>query len=141
MDSASIIFLKNEKNEVLFERRSHSKKDAPNCWALPAGTCLENEGPEECAIREAKEELGVGVEVQRLIKSHSYTRESGKEISIHIFLCKIKSGEPVIKIPEETAELKWETLDNFFRKYKDEEIGKGLQKLRTEYKNLNIDPN
>ena len=138
MDYAAVLMIKNSKNEVLFGKRSPTKKDYPNCWALPSETANENELPEDCAKRGAQEELGIKIKIIKLLKTHTYKRDSGKDMTINIYLCEIENGIPKIKAKEEITELKWQKLDDFYKQHSDQEIAKGLQQLRNEYKSLGI---
>ena len=52
----------NEKGEVLLQRRGNSNK-----WGFPGGAIEIGETPQMAAIREAKEETGLDVEVGRII--------------------------------------------------------------------------
>ena len=52
----------NEKGEVLLQRRGDSNK-----WGFPGGAIEIDETPQMAAIREAKEETGLDVEVGELI--------------------------------------------------------------------------
>ena len=49
----------NEKNEILLQRRSSSKKQQPNMLAVTTGHIDLNESPIEAALREVKEEVGI----------------------------------------------------------------------------------
>ena len=55
--NVSVVFLFNNRHEVLLQHRDN-KKDIvhPNIWGPPGGHCSLDETPYECAIREMKEE-------------------------------------------------------------------------------------
>lgn len=54
------VWIINDKNELLLQKRSASKKSHPNCWDISgAGHIRAGETVTEGAIRELKEELGV----------------------------------------------------------------------------------
>ena len=56
------IWIINDKNELLLQKRSATKKSHPNCWDISgAGHIKAGESVTEGAIRELKEELGVEV--------------------------------------------------------------------------------
>lgn len=90
------VWIINDKNELLLQKRSASKKSHPNCWDISgAGESVIN-----WAIRELKEELGVKAEEKDLqfittIKStknpknmefqYVYLLNCNKEIKEYIF--------------------------------------------------------
>lgn len=54
------VWIINDNNELLLQKRSASKKSHPNCWDISgAGHIRAGESVTEGAIRELKEELGV----------------------------------------------------------------------------------
>lgn len=54
------VWIINDNNELLLQKRSASKKSHPNCWDISgAGYIRVGESITEGAIRELKEELGV----------------------------------------------------------------------------------
>ena len=54
------VWIINDKNELLLQKRSASKKSDPNCWDISgAGHIRAGESVIDGAIRELKEELGV----------------------------------------------------------------------------------
>lgn len=63
------IFIHNEKNEfILIKRKNEPFK---NHWALPGGFVDYGESVEDAAIREAKEETSIDVELESLIGVYS----------------------------------------------------------------------
>ena len=61
------IWIINDKNELLLQKRSASKKSHPNCWDISgAGHIRAGESVIDGAIRELKEELGVETEEKDL---------------------------------------------------------------------------
>ena len=95
------VWIINDKNELLLQKRSTSKKTHPNCWDISgAGHIKAGESVVDGAIRELKEELGVEVEEKDLqyiatIKStknpknmefqYVYLLNCNKEIEEYIF--------------------------------------------------------
>ena len=63
------IFIYNENHEfILIKRKNDPYKD---CWALPGGFVDYGEKTEDAAIREAKEETSIDVELERLFNVYS----------------------------------------------------------------------
>ena len=61
------IWIINDKNELLLQKRSASKKSHPNCWDISgAGHIKAGETVIDGAIRELKEELGVEIQEKNL---------------------------------------------------------------------------
>lgn len=63
------VFVLNEKSEVLLIKRSDN-----GFWALPGGCHDLGETPEECAIRECREESGYEVKISDLLGVYSSNR-------------------------------------------------------------------
>lgn len=65
-------------------------------WALPGGWCEFNLTPAENTVKEAREEAGVEVAVQRLIAVHDRDRHNRPPYPFHIvklfFLCELLGG-------------------------------------------------
>jgi len=100
----SKILLSNEHEEVLL---IHHVKDG---WDFPGGNREpEDQSPEECALRELKEEAGISIfEIRELGR----TEFTGK--LRHLFGAKV-NGEPKIKLSDEHDQFRWfprEDLDN-----------------------------
>jgi 8-oxo-dGTP diphosphatase len=77
VEGTNIIFL-NENQEILLHLRDN-KPDIPypNMWGLPGGHVDEGETPEECIMREMREELGLSLHTVALFTAaeRSYGRE------------------------------------------------------------------
>ncbi|MGE7925764.1 NUDIX hydrolase [Viridibacillus arvi] len=78
----------NENKEVLMVKGSNSES-----WAIPSGGIEQGETPEECCIREVKEETGydIVIEDSLFIKE---TEIKGYKVKINYFKVK-KTGESV----------------------------------------------
>ena len=66
--TADIFIYDDELNFILIKRKNEPFKD---CWALPGGFVEYGESVETAAIREAKEETSIDVELESLINVYS----------------------------------------------------------------------
>ena len=65
-------------------------------WEFPGGKIDAGETPEEALVREIKEELDTEVEVGKLLDTVEYDYPNF-HLSMDCFICKIKSGDLVLK--------------------------------------------
>ena len=72
---AIYILIRNDKNEVLLQRRQGTKL-WPGFLALPAGHVDEGENVYEAFVREAKEELGIEVSKNDIINTFVTNRKN-----------------------------------------------------------------
>ncbi len=82
--SAFAIIPDNKNCILLCHRRDY------DLWNLPGGGMNLNETPEDCVVREVKEEVGLDVEVDYL--AGVYCKRDRKNI-VFSFVCKIAGGE------------------------------------------------
>lgn len=75
-------------------------------YGPPGGAVDEGESPQDAAVREAMEEVGVTVEVRHLIGIRWATR-GGERFLGFGFLCDLVAGTPHIPDPGEIAEVGW----------------------------------
>ena len=93
-------------DHVLLIKRKGSHGEGT--WAVPGGHLEFGESPEECARREAKEEVNVDVtDVRfRAITNDVFEAEGKHYITIWM-QGTLKSGEPIINAVNEVAEVGW----------------------------------
>lgn len=124
-DHAAILIMDNEK--ILFIKRSNCKKTLPNIWAFPSGTKEANESIEQTVSREAYEELGIKVKVEKTLAVRDLPEFN---VRLHFITCNIVEGTARIREPLEISQLVWLSFKEFFEKFNDSEIGHGLIFLR-----------
>jgi mutator protein MutT len=90
INDAHVLLLKNERNE----------------WELPGGTLEPNEAPEQCVIREIKEELNLVCSVKKLIDVRVFEVLPGKHVLIVAYLCECDDYSP-LGISDEHLEYGW----------------------------------
>ncbi|MGI6329906.1 MAG: NUDIX hydrolase [Bacilli bacterium] len=120
---AVLIF--NLEGEILLQKRSMDKKDAPGVWALCAGHVGLNETPLETLYKEVKEEVGIDIDIKKL--TYMFTLRNNEEGNRHfIDIFKYITEDKINEFKIQTEEL---TALRFFNY---EEVKKGA---------LNNDPN
>lgn len=80
-------------------------------WEFPGGKMEPGETPPQALIREIKEELDTEIEVGELIETveHDYPKF---HLTMHCFMCTVKSGHLVLKEHEAAKWLTKNTLDS-----------------------------
>jgi 8-oxo-dGTP diphosphatase len=91
-------------NRVLVAQRPEGKAMA-GLWEFPGGKLVPGESPEQCLIRELREELGVDTEAACLapltFASHAYERF---HLLMPLYVCRKWQGEPE---PREGQAFRW----------------------------------
>ena len=101
--SAGVIF----KRDKIFIQKRLLGGLMGGLWEFPGGKFEAAETPEQCLHREIREELGVALHVNEKLMTlkHSYTQF---RVTLHVFLCKIRSGR---LSPTQCEEWKWVTAE------------------------------
>ena len=102
---AGIVFVDN----LVFIAKRLPVGDMGNRWEFPGGKIDAGETPEGALVREIKEELDTEVEVKELLDTVEYDYPNF-HLSMDCFICKIKSGDLVLKEHEAAVWLTKETL-------------------------------
>ncbi len=103
-----IIITKDDRVLLIKRKGPHGA----GTWSTPGGHLDFGETPEECARREAKEEVGVDVVEARFraITNDIFEEEGRHYITIWMD-CEIRSQDPVIASPREVSKLGWFAWD------------------------------
>lgn len=96
-----------ENGKVFATQRGYG--DFKGGWEFPGGKIDAGETPEEALVREIQEELDTEVEVQELLDTVEYDYPNF-HLSMDCFICKVKSGNLVLKEHEASAWLMKDTL-------------------------------
>ena len=102
-------FLYNpETKRVLLQKRDSKAPINPNIWGFFGGAGEEGETPEECVIREWREELGIEVDKKDLIPFRDYLNE---DYDAWRYVFYVKSNRPKSEITlNEGADFDWVPL-------------------------------
>ena len=132
------VWIINDKNELLLQKRSETKKSNPNCWDISgAGHIKAGESVTKGAIRELKEELGVEVNEKDLnyIATIKSTKNPKNMEFQYVYLLKWnKEIEDYIFEDNEVSEVKYVYYKELEKMVK--EKVKGLVMHEEEYKHL-----
>ncbi len=79
-------------DEVLVQRRASDADHLPDVWEFPGGKIEPNETPEQAAIREAREETGLVIEVTRALEPIEWDYP-GRTVVLHPFEAHVVVGE------------------------------------------------
>ncbi len=128
------LWIYNSKAESLMQKRSPQKQVWPNLWDVAvAGHMAAGQSPEDALVREAQEELGLKVDLQRVkfidkIK-FEYPMEAGWINKIFIWLYGLQTDLDITQLTlekEEVAEVKWIPLDELEKMLSDAEDSKNF---------------
>lgn len=103
--------LLDENNRILLGLRKKSPESG--CWSLPGGKVDFMETIENAVIREIREELGVDIEIERLlcVTNHIIQSEMVHYVA-PTFIARIINGKVQNKEPHAIENVEWFPIDN-----------------------------
>ncbi len=119
--------IKNEKGEFLIAQRKTALSNGGK-WEFPGGKLLIPETPEECLIREIKEELGFDIIVLNPFQlvNQSYPDRS---ILLIAYLCRYQGGQLRLRDHDQIAWVSPHLLMNHDLSEPDKPIAKKLNEI------------
>ncbi len=76
-------------------------------WEFPGGKIEPHETPEQCLVRECREELGIQIGTESLVRKVVYEYPD-ITVHVHFYMCRLIDGEPACI---EHNRIQWFTLD------------------------------
>ena len=105
------IWIVNDKNEILIQQRSASRKMFPNMWTNTGGACIAGETSIETVFRELKEELNIIPNIDNLELIASYKR---KKDYVDVWLLRQNINIKDLKFNDnEVQAAKWATIEEW----------------------------
>ena len=98
-----------DEGKVFATQRGYG--DFKGGWEFPGGKIEQDETPQEALIREIREELETEIDVGELLDKVEYDYPKF-HLSMDCFICKIKSGDLVLKEHEAAKWLTKESLES-----------------------------
>lgn len=103
------VWIINSDNKILIQKRAPQKKLEPNVWAMTGGSVLVGENSLNAIIREAKEELGINIDVENL---KLITKFRTGNVWIDTYILKYDYDISKMKFQEnEVSDAKWATWE------------------------------
>jgi 8-oxo-dGTP pyrophosphatase MutT (NUDIX family) len=112
--AAGVVYKEGENGERMVLLIQRAREDHwPLHWEFPRSKCdKKGESPEQCALREIKEESGLDVEVEGFLGKFEYLAMGGKRRTIcYNYQCRMKNPNQkvVLKPNAETGDLEHES--------------------------------
>ena len=105
----SDVWIINNENKILIQKRSEKKRLDPNVWAMTGGSVIFGEKSKETIVREAKEELDIDINPNEL---KFMTKFKTGNVWIDTYILKHDYDISKMKFQEdEVSDVKWATWE------------------------------
>lgn len=100
--------LVNDQGKLFLAKRGPAAKNEQGCWEFPGGSVEFGETLAQALTREMREEYGIEIVVVEMLDvvDHILPEENQHWVS-PTFICRIKTGSPVIIETEKCTEIGW----------------------------------
>ena len=103
------VWIINDENKILIQKRSSLKKLEPNVWAMTGGSVIWGENSLKTIVREAKEELNIDIDANNL---KLITKFKTGNVWIDTYVLKSEYDISKMKFQEdEVSDAKWATWE------------------------------
>ena len=75
-------------------------------WELPGGRLERGERPEDCLVREIREEIGLEPVVEQLVDARAFQPVLGKEVFVLVYRCRL-AALGIVVLSHEHREVGW----------------------------------
>lgn len=124
--------LLNDHNEVLLSLRGPLAKNERGKWEIPGGQIEFGETMEEGLKREVKEELGIEIEIVKMLEVYNHILPDEHQHWVSpTFICRIVEGEPTIMEPGKSDRVAWFSLDEAEKLPLSQVTAQDIKRLRT----------
>ncbi len=101
------VWIINNENKILIQKRAEQKRLEPNVWAMTGGSVILGEKSKETIVREAKEELDIDINPNEL---KLITKFKTGNVWIDTYILKYNYDISKMKFQaEEVSDAKWAT--------------------------------
>jgi 8-oxo-dGTP diphosphatase len=97
----SMAIIAHEGAVLMIRRR---QREGELLWAFPGGAVEAGETPEQAAVREVAEEVGMTVEADKVLGERVHPKTGRAMVYV---ACTVVDGEPAVLDAEEVAEVAW----------------------------------
>jgi len=128
----AIVILRNREGLYVLQQRSPKARYFPGKWDVTGGGVAHGETPEEAAVREVKEELGLDIDIAQLVFLFKYRVEFEKKDGqfTYVFAAPCDTSNGYSYDPYEVNGVKEVPFEEYFETVmfnKNEEFGKALR--------------